>query len=141
MTAAGTTTVAAHDRHLPGPDGQTRVVHVRGHVREVPAWLFETGPLPMLDRPSAAELPPLDLPETSRVAVPAPRCPHGSFARWAARNCCAPNPQRATPPGGVGAAGNCGGHTTAGGPCGRRTTRRDRHDRPACHDHGGRPTP
>lgn len=22
-------------------------------------------------------------------AVHAPRCPHGSFARWAARNCCA----------------------------------------------------
>jgi hypothetical protein len=24
-----------------------------------------------------------------RVAVPAARCPHGHFARWAARNCCA----------------------------------------------------
>lgn len=24
------------------------------------------------------------------TAVAAPRCPHGHFARWAARNCCAP---------------------------------------------------
>lgn len=101
MTAAGTTTVAAHDRHLPGPDGQTRVVHVRGHVREVPGWMFDTGPLPFLDRPSATELPPPPEPTETTARhwpVPAPRCAHGHFARWASRNCkpCAPAPARKT---------------------------------------------
>jgi hypothetical protein len=62
------------------------------------AWMFETGPLPFLDRPSAAELPPLpDLEPTAENPVIevrpnawrvyAPKCPHGHFAHWAAKNC------------------------------------------------------
>lgn len=136
MTA---TRVAAHDRHLTGPGGETRVVHVRGHVREVPAWLLDTGPLPLLDRPSAAELPRLPDPEpgSSRVEVYAPRCPHGSFARWAVRNCC--RPAAAEPADGGDGAGVCTGSTAAGDRCTRRTTYLDRAGRPACHQHGGRP--
>ena len=68
------------------------------------SWMTETGPLPYADRPSAAELPPPSLggsagwrpdPDNpTRTLVPAPRCPHGSFARWAARNCCVPRRTR-----------------------------------------------
>lgn len=36
-------------------------------------------------------VPVADVPEErpNHYAVPAPRCPHGHFARWARRNCCA----------------------------------------------------
>lgn len=98
------TRVAAHDRHLTAPDGRTKVVHVREHARQLPAWMTDTGPLPPLDRPSDAELPRLPDPvQGSWVPVPAPRCVHGSFARWAVRNCCAPGgrPRRARPASGA----------------------------------------
>lgn len=71
---------------------------------------------------------------STRVDVPAPRCPHGHFVRWAARNCCGSEV-------GVDAGDGalpCTGRTNAGVTCGRRTTRR-RHGRPACHSHGGLP--
>lgn len=140
-----TTRVAAHDRHLPAPDGGVRVVHVREHAREVPAWMFDTGPLPLLERPSDAELPVRPDPVDTWVPVEAPRCEHGSFARWAARNCCAPHSRllvrsgdlTLTPPDGAGQP--CAGRTAAGASCTRRTHRTDRHGRPACHDHGGHP--
>lgn len=71
------------------------------------AWLYDTGPLPLLERPSRTELPAPTVPVVpafpgavgadvvgisydgarTRVTVAADRCPHGSFARWAARNC------------------------------------------------------
>lgn len=72
---------------------------------------------------------------SSFIAVPAPRCPHGSFARWAARNCCATRPDATVTA--LGDAHPCTGARTDGGPCSRTTTRRDRTGRPACHDHGG----
>lgn len=74
-----------------------------------------------------------------RIEVPAPRCAHGHFARWASRNCCAPT---AAPAGGpAGGAAGCEGSTATGEQCTRRTTRRDRTGRPACHLHGGHATP
>lgn len=147
MTAS--TRVAAHDRHLVGPDGDVRVVHVRGHRREVPAWLFETGPLPILDRPSDLELPtiadedlltptaanPVVVVRPGLVRLYAPKCPHGSFARWAATNCCNPD----GPPTAGSAAATCTGTRRDGSPCTRTTTHRLA-GLPACHDHGGRPT-
>jgi hypothetical protein len=60
------------------------------------AALDETGPLLLTERPSPAELPP---PRTGpavwspdpghpfRTLVAQPRCPHGSFLRWARTNC------------------------------------------------------
>jgi len=51
----------------------------------------------------ARDVPPLPVPVTvveesdpapNVTRVHAPRCPHGSFARWAARNCCAPGARR-----------------------------------------------
>lgn len=53
-------------------------------------WMFETGPLPYVDRPSTAELPPPPVPveRPNFTPVHAPRCPHGSFLRYAIRNCC-----------------------------------------------------
>jgi hypothetical protein len=50
--------------------------------------------------PRAQHVPPIPVPVPVEVdavveraeggwAVPAPKCPHGHFARWAARNCCA----------------------------------------------------
>lgn len=69
----------------------------------------------------------------NRILVPAPRCPHGSFARWAARNCCATDGlaivggQSALP---------CTGSRRDGSRCTRTTTLRA-HGKPACHDHGG----
>lgn len=61
--------------------------------RFAPAWLYETGPLPFLDRPSEAELPPppprtwtrparefgSDVP-VSVVAVCCPDCVYGDQA-------------------------------------------------------------
>lgn len=69
-------------------------------------------------------------------AVYAPTCPHGSFLRYAQRNCCrpagAPTPTASTGD----AAAQCTGTTTSGDRC-TRTTTRTFHGRPACHDHGG----
>lgn len=77
---------------------------------------------------------------STRVAIAAPRCPHGHFARWAARNCCGGEVAVLVgAPGSAGEAAPCTGRTNAGDACTRRTTRTDRHGRPACHDHGGRP--
>lgn len=52
--------------------------------------------------PLLVDVPPIPVPvpvdepdERPNVhRVPAPRCPHGSFARWAAHNCCAPKESR-----------------------------------------------
>jgi len=148
MTAA--TRVAPHDRHLVGPDGDVRVVHVRGHRREVPAWLFETGPLPILDRPSDLELPtiadedlltptatnPVVVVRPGLVRLYAPKCPHGHFARWAAHHCTACNPDLAAAF--TGSAATCTGTRRDGSPCTRTTTHRLA-GLPACHDHGGQP--
>lgn len=97
----------------------------------------------VLDALAAAAAPdPEPAPVGTRVEVDAPRCVHGSFARWAVRNCCAtlPAPAAASPAVG-GDAVPCTGRREDGDRCTRRTTRRDRTGRAACHQHGGRATP
>jgi hypothetical protein len=63
-------------------------------------------------------------------------CPHGHVAPWSIRDCrpCA----GADAPTALGDARPCRGRKAGGDRCTRRTTRRDRHGEPACHDHGGR---
>lgn len=82
-------------------------------------------------------LAPAEEGRSTRIAVAAPRCPHGHFARWAARNCCGSDV--AVVVGDATEAVPCGAPTNGGDRCSRRTTRR-RAGRPACHQHGGRPT-
>lgn len=64
---------------------------------------------------------------SSFVPVPAPRCPHGHFARWAARHCrhCTTAPLTLAD----GDSHPCGAATADGSACTRRTTRT------ACHQH------
>lgn len=73
-------------------------------------------------------------PGSNRVVLEVARCPHGSFARWAARNCCAD----VLPAAGGGA--RCTGSRRDGARCTRPTLLLDPAGRPACHHHGGRST-
>ncbi|MDP5182192.1 hypothetical protein QOZ88_06045 [Blastococcus sp. BMG 814] len=67
----------------------TAGLYVRQGSRFVP--VDEARPLPPI--PTPVRVPDVDDEPQPRPeggwAVHAPRCPHGSFARWAARNCCA----------------------------------------------------
>lgn len=46
----------------------------------------------LVTAPATADRP--DPGQPNRTVLTVPRCPHGSFARWAARNCCAPGARR-----------------------------------------------
>jgi hypothetical protein len=62
-------------------------LYVREGSRFVPlpeVLLRDVPPIPVPVRDEAPDERP------NWTAVPAPRCVHGHFARWAARNCCAP---------------------------------------------------
>jgi hypothetical protein len=64
-------------------------LYVREGSRFVP--LDEARPVrPPIPTPLPVPVDDVEPDERSNfTAVPAPRCPHGSFARWAASNCCA----------------------------------------------------
>lgn len=84
---------AAHDwRHDTGPLDfhDTDALASDPYLRDQ-AGRFAAKP-PRRDR--LRPVPDEPTPASNRYVVPAPRCPHGSFARWAAKNCCAPRPPR-----------------------------------------------
>jgi hypothetical protein len=111
MSTIEETPVRGHRRRVTGPDGATRTVKVRPHTRVLPEWMTTTAPVDYYDptHPLVAELiaedearglfvdKPLeyrhlaDLPagwsqdpvNPFRILLPAPKCEHGSFVRWA----------------------------------------------------------
>lgn len=80
---------------------------------------------------------PADEPAGNVTVLHVVRCPHGSFPRYAAANCCRPAGSAAPDaPAVLSDAQPCTGTRANGDPCGQRTTYRFR-GRPACHHHGG----
>ncbi len=81
-------------------------------------------------------------PNRIHIAPLVPPCPHGFISPWGIASCRGCHPAAGTPAGAAvgGDPDTCRGHKVDGSPCTRRTSRRDRRGRPACHDHGGHPT-